>query len=229
MANFFKFIAIIIGICSVTVSIIYGNSETVFVKPFFHVFLYLYYWRKTGDLNVMLLSALVFAMLGEACVALGMTRLFYPAMFLFTLYFISFTFLLRPVLRKTNFSIRSRDLTAPFIGFIAITYIIITISSLVVDHIPSIYIYTPAFLSFVLFITVCFYVSIFNRHPKSVFLFIAGAGYTVVALGTFIFEYLEDSTALMGVINGCEFIAQLLFVQYLINMKKVIRESDSYF
>jgi len=223
-----KYLAIFFGLVSVLVSMIYGNTETLYIKPLFHVFIYWFYVNQTKKNNWLLLLFLTAAMVGEMFVALGFEANYTRVMLLFAVVFFCGIILLKPVLNSTRLKFKLSHVLIPMVVAVGLVYTIISIYISAVDYMPQLFFYSISLVLYCVFIFSCFYITLFNKHPKNTYIFIVGVGYILVTVGTFLFEVIQPSRFLLGLANLSEVIAQFYFVIYVINIKDVATKMKWY-
>ncbi len=215
-----KYLALAVGLTSVLVSVVYGNEDTRFIKPVFHILLFSFYSLSTKKWNGTLALFLGSAMIGEYFAAADFEQNFNYIAPLFAIFFTTGIVLLRPVLAATSVRLKWIDIFVGFIAVAGLLYIIALVFILSVNEMKDFSLITLGAVPFCIFIFSCFYVAAFSKHPKLLFAFITGAGYTLVCLGTFIHELLSGSTLLIGTVNAAEIIAQFSFVYFVIHIKE---------
>jgi len=200
---------------------VYGNSETLFVKPFFHLFIYLFYIAQAKKFNFLLFLFLFASMVGEMFVAMGFEDNYVYVMLLYAVVFCCGILLLRPTLNATKLTFNFKDVLVPILLTVGLVYVIISVYISAIDYLPQLLFYSLSLILFAIFVFTSFYIFFFNKHPKSVYIFITGAGYTVICMGTFLFELISPSQFLLGLVNLCEVITQFSFVMYVLNLKEI--------
>lgn len=226
ISNIFKYLAITIGLTSVFISMVYGNQDTLYVKPVFHIFLFIFFYTKTKKINWLLVLFLLSAMIGEAFMSQGLENNYGGVMVLFSIVFLSGILLLRPVLIRTKFNNEFKDVVIPIIIGFGIVYALTTIYAIAIEFIPDLIFYSVTILLFIVYIACCFYIAFVNKHPKNTFLFIVGTCYSLVVVGAFAYELVLPYSVVIGGVNLLEIIAQFYFVLYIAYIAEVAEEKN---
>ena len=225
---YFKYLTFGIGAASVLVSILLGNEHTQFIKPFFHVSLFLFFYTTTKKINYPLILFLTCGMLGEFFTARSFESNYLLINILFSIYFSLGVYCMWPVFKGAQLKIRGKDVV---IAIIATTLLLYIIYGLVYYSIQEFKENVPAIVggtAFVIFVGSCFYITLFHPHPYRINLFIVGLCYFVVCSCYIVHELLLPSRLLMGLINSTEIIAQFFFVLFLINRKSMQLKTNWY-
>jgi len=222
-----KYAAIAVGLVSVLVSIIYGNEDTRFIKPFFHLFLFGFYWLTIKKFNFLVLLFLISAMIAEFFTAVNFEGNFRVITTFFTIFFLLGVVLQFSVLKKTGFKdFGGQDVLSALAAISILSFIIVSIFVVSNNELADFTFLSVGTLSFTAFIASCFYISGFNKHPKKIYLFVAGACYVIVTSGALLYELKFKSPALLGVINLSEIMAQFSFIHFLIHKKDILTKEE---
>ncbi|WP_203294075.1 hypothetical protein [Luteirhabdus pelagi] len=218
-----KILALIAGVASILVSVTISNEDTAYVKPFFHIFLFLFYTLSAKRFNFFLFLFLGCLLVAEYFVAKDFVGYYYIIIPLFIISFITGIALLRPMLRFMKAEWSRVDIFTPLLSAIGLAYVIVSVYTLTIAPIDDTFLDIAGMAAFSLFVIACFYVTIFNVHPKNVYLFITGAGYMFVCMGYLIYELVFKATILLALVNICEVLAQFYFVLYLVHIKSIVK------
>ena len=226
-AKILKYAAIAVGLISVLVSVIYGNEDTRFIKPFFHIFIFSFYSLTTKKFNLLLLLFLLSAMIGEYFTAVGLEGNFKIIASMFALFFLLGVILLLPVLKKTKFkNVGGQDILAALLVIFVLSYIIVSIFIISNSELADFTFLSIGTLCFSAFIASCFYIVWFNERPQKIFLFITGVAYFIVISGDLLYEFEFKSSILIGIINLCEITAQFSFIYFMIYRDKMLAKQE---
>jgi len=188
---------------------------TAYIKPVFHVFLMIFYFKRTKRFNVLLLFTFACGMLGEFLIAKGFLENFKIVSLFFTSFFIGLTILLIPIIRVTPFRFWRHSVGQVIIGVVGLIAILLSTYFLTSEYLPE-YGYNVMFLtSIAFFLASCFYVSFFSKHPNSFYLFIVGAAYLIDFACSILHQTVLPYQLLLGLANTSEIIAQYFFVLFL--------------
>ncbi len=222
-----KITAIAVGLISVVISIIYGNEDTRFIKPFFHILLFSFYWLTTKKFNLLLLLFLLSAMVAEFFTAINFEDNFRVIVSLFAAFFLLGFILQFPVLKRTTVKkLGGQDVFSALAGIFVLSYIIITVFTVSNNELADFTFLSIGTLCFSAFIASCFYIAGFNKHPKKIYLFITGVCYVLVTSGALLYELTFKSPVLIGIINLSEITAQFSFVYFLIYKNKILTKGE---
>lgn len=217
-----QFALILVGLISVTISVFYGNDKTSFIKPFFHFLLYSFYWVSVKKHNFLLVLFLISAMIGEFLVSKNFVIHYSWIVILFFFVFVFGTLLLVPVLKFTKAKLHEKDYLNRIVGIIGFLAILACLYVLTIDFLPGLTFYIFAFAAFSIFLVSCFYINVFHKHPKNIYLFFVAVGYLMVCFGAVVYEFLWSSWYLLLWVNLCEVLTQFCFVYYLIHLDEVL-------
>ncbi|MFC7356598.1 hypothetical protein ACFQO1_02775 [Jejudonia soesokkakensis] len=154
----------------------------------------------------------------------GFEENYAAVMVLFALVFFTGSLLLAPVMMRTKSTIQLKEIITPIIFMIGVIYIITSIFASVLEYIPDLVFYVLSILMFLLFVFMCFYIAFINKHPKNIYVFIVGIGYTLVCSGAVLYEMFYPSVILIGAVNLFEIIAQFYFVLYITHIAEIAKE-----
>ena len=219
---FLKYIALSIGTISVVTSVLFTNEATQFVKPFFHVFLYLFYIQTVKRNNPILFLFLLCAMLGEFLTAKDFESNYILIHCLFTCYFVLGTWMIWPVIKTADLKLKGQEIIIALLIVLPLLYVVYAITYYSMNEFTDSVFTIMACISFLLFTGTCFFVTLFHRHPQRLPLFMVGVGYFVVCIGYLVYELLLPSSLLMGGVNTLEIVAQYFFVVFLIHRQDML-------
>jgi hypothetical protein len=219
-----KYLALAFGMISVVISVGFGNEQTQFVKPIFHVFLFLFYTLSVKRFNFLLFVFLACAMSGEYLAAGNFEAHFKWIAIFFFMVFTSGVLLIRPLLNPAIVKIKWTDILVGILVVAGLGYLVALVFILSANELEDFTYLVVTTVAFCVFIFSCFFIAAFGKHPKRVFLFVVGAGYTLVIFGTLIYELLYTETILLGIVNLCEVIAQFCFAYFLIYREEKIND-----
>lgn len=223
VSRYLKYSAFVVGFISVLVSIIFGNEHTQFIKPFFHLFIFLFYVSVTHKWNIPLLLFLCSAMVGELLTARDFVSNYIYIVLLFAFYFSIGVHLMMPVVKTAKFKIQITDIYLGLIILIAFVYVVGSIffaSAVAMDDFLFLLIATVAFSAFV---GSCFYITAYHSNSHKIYFFIVGIGYMIVCVGTLVHELVMPSAIIEGFVNIVEVISQFCFVYALTNLPEMIK------
>lgn len=175
----------------------------------------LFYIQNTKKINWLLLFAFTSVMIGEYFVSKGLLIHYEVIYLLFFIFFGCCVLLLYPVFKETKVNLLAHSTVQMFIGSIGLIAILLSGYFFTVEFLPNYSFFIADFAALSIFVITCFYISHFNKHPKSYYLFVVGACYMIVTAGALIYETVIPNPLLLGLVNLCEILAQFLFVSFL--------------
>lgn len=228
ISNYLKYLAFIAGGISVLVSLLYGNFHTQFIKPFFHLFIFLFYISVTKKWNPFLFLFLGAAMVGEYLTANNFTANYTYIVLLFTIYFSTGIYIMLPIIRAAKLKIQITDFYLSLIILAAFVYIVGSIFLFSVKEMDHFVYLLIATIAFSFFTGACFYIAAYHTNNSKIYYFIVGLGYMIVCAGTLIHELILHSVFIQVFINLVEVIAQFSFVYALTKLPKMIKPNKQF-
>ncbi|HBR55775.1 MAG TPA: hypothetical protein DEA82_16950 [Flavobacteriaceae bacterium] len=207
---------------------VYGNEQTLYIKPVFHIVLFLWYFSVKKKIDVKLVFFLGFALTAEFLTAIDFDGYYTLINILFACYFFVGLWCMKPVLQQSKFTLRGQEV---FFGLLITGVLLYMVYGLIYYSIQEFQENVPTVLggiSFLLFTGGCFYVTLFHSHPKKFYLFVVGSCYFVVCLGYMVYQLLLLSDLLMGLVNTAEIIAQFYFVLFMIHKQEMLSKTKWY-
>ncbi|GEM_PF-5368075 len=211
------------GIVSITVSIVYDNFHTQFIKPFFHLFLYLYFVSSSKKWNITVLLFLIAAMIGEFLTARNFVANYVYIVLLFATYFLIGLFLMKSAIKDSKFRIQLTDIYVGLIILIAFTYVVGSIFFITAEELGDFLFLLVATAAFSGFVGGCFYIAAYHSNPNKILFFVVGIGYMIVCVGTLVHELVMPSVFIQGFVNLVEVISQVAFIYALIKLPEMLR------
>ncbi|RDK84300.1 hypothetical protein [Marinirhabdus gelatinilytica] len=215
-----------IGLVSVLTSLFFGNEETLYIKPLFHVGLYTFFYVSNKKHSGLLLMFLLAGMVAEFLTAKNFEYYYAIINILFAIYFSIGILFQVPVLKTAKLKLSN---TTGILGVLFSSIILYIVYALVYYSVQEFNEQVPAVIgaiTFVGFVGSCFYVTLFHPHPKKVTLFIVGICYFIVCIGYLVYELLFTNTLLIALINTTEIIAQFAFVRFLISRSEFLKKQE---
>ncbi|NND63132.1 MAG: hypothetical protein HKN48_08040 [Flavobacteriaceae bacterium] len=204
----------------------FDQNTSLIIKPLFFVTLFSFYFASTKKFKWKLFFALTCVMLGEYFATKGFVDYYNIVILFYTGFYFFATWLLLPVIRNIKVKKVFSDLTMIVLSAGGFVFVVFWVYHFTLSNLNQILLDIVAIGTFVLFISCIFYITQFNKQPKSVYIFITAIGYMVVVLGYVIYEFAFKVNSILILVNFAEIVAQYCFIKFVISRKEIIIYSE---
>ncbi|WP_143337110.1 hypothetical protein [Dokdonia pacifica] len=188
----------------------------------------LYDYKSTRRFNGVYFVFLTILMMAEVGFLYDYEKYIVPVTFAYLGSQLCFLWLLKPMLgiKIKNFS--THNLPELIIGFVGISFIIVYVLYLIFPLIPSVALFLPSSIAFILIVLLIFGIPFFNKHPDNIMLWGIGGGIIGEMLFGFVYQYISDDRLFIVIAHTFGVFFRILFATYLVRMKSIKETENEY-
>lgn len=200
-----------------------------FVKPFYILFFYLFYYQSTRSHNLVLILFQLSAFIAEVYFLMDLNIYFNEVMVFYILATAMMLFTFIPILKMKSQDVKKEMLMEPILGGIFSTYIIIHLITVFYESVPnkSLFVVSGALLWF--FTMICTLIPLRNRHPYNIDLYIIASALLVECILGFLYYYSLHNSLMLTTLNIAICVHKAAVTSYFVKIIKVRTDKHQYY
>ena len=171
------------------------------LKPVYILFFYLYYYASTKKHNFIFLIFQISALIAEIYFLTDLNYYFNEVIYFFIIATAMMLISFMPVLKIKPQEVKSHILIEPILGIIFCTYLIGHLVLVFYHSVPNKFLFLLASFLLWVFILICTFIPLRNRHPNNVSLYIIATSLLVECILGFLFYYSIPMSLLLTTLN----------------------------